>query len=276
MPYSLSAMTTSDGLSLAIHAWVPQDAKAAVLIVHGIGEHAFRYDHVARRLEAEGYAVYAPDHRGHGRSEGTRTYFETFQQPVADLRMLHGMVEKAHRGARIFMYGHSMGSGISLLYALEYQPDLAGLIVSGTVTNVEDGQPPWLLAAGRLAGAILPKARLVPPIPSSELSTDAAECARYDSDPLVSHEQLRLGMAAGIIRMGREIRQRARMITLPIMFLHGEADKITPVSGSTTMFGLVSSPDKTLHTYPGKRHELVNETNRDEVIQTIVDWLNKH
>lgn len=275
--YAHAELTTRDGLALHYHTWTPPTApRALVFIVHGIGEHGFRYDHVGRAMAQAGYLVVAPDHRGHGRSDGERTYFASFDQPVADLRQLYEVFIRQHRGLPVFLYGHSMGSGIALKYALTYQSELRGLILTGTVITLGEGQSPLALAAVRLVGARFPKLRLVPPLPTDTLSTDPATVRAYEADPLVDHQRLRVGMVHQLIELGREIRSKAHRLAIPLLVMHGEDDQLTPISGSQLIYQEASTSDKTLRTYPGLRHELVNERGRESIIQEMIDWLNKH
>ncbi|XWX02848.1 lysophospholipase [Aggregatilineales bacterium SYSU G02658] len=275
--YASAELTTRDGLTLHYHTWTPNEPpRALVFIVHGIGEHGLRYDHVGRAMAQAGYLVIAPDHRGHGRSGGPRTFFASFDQPVADLRQLYEQFVRQHRGLPVFLYGHSMGSGIALKYALAYQSELRGLILTGTVITLGEGQPAVSLAAVRLLGPRLPMLRLVPSLPTDTLSTDAATVRAYEADPLVDHQRLRVGMVHQLIELGRDIRSKAHRLAIPLLVMHGEDDQLTPISGAHFIHREASTSDKTLRTYPGLRHELVNERGREAIIQEMIDWLNKH
>lgn len=274
--YASAELATADGLSLHYHIWSPSSPpRALVFIAHGIGEHGLRYDHVGQALAQAGYRVIAPDHRGHGRSSGERTYFASFDQPVADLRQLYELFIRQHREVPVFLYGHSMGSGIALKYALAYQSELRGLILTGTVITLGEGQSPLALAAVRWVGARWPKLRLVPPLPTDTLSTDPATVRAYEADPLVDHQRLRVGMVHQMIELGRDLRSKAHRLTIPLLIMHGEDDQLTPISGAQWIYREASASDKTLRTYPGLRHELVNERNREAILQEMIDWLNK-
>jgi acylglycerol lipase len=273
----MPTFNTPDNATINYYEWLPlTPPKAVVIIVHGLSEHAARYAHVAKAWNADGYAVYALDHRGHGKSSGERSYFPNFGVPVVDLKQFFDIVKEKHPHEHIFMYGHSMGTGISLLWALEYQRELRGLLLSGTVITVEEGSNPLVVSVGGLLAKFIPLTRAVPSLPSSELSTDAEQVRLYDADPLVDRGQVRLGMGNGIIQAGRDIRARAQTLTVPMLVLHGDQDKICPPSGSSTIYELASSPDKTLKLYPGLRHELVNEIGRDGIIAEMLAWMNQH
>jgi alpha-beta hydrolase superfamily lysophospholipase len=277
MKTQLNSFTTPDKQKIAYYAWTPEsETKGVVLIVHGIGEHAGRYAHVAERWTRDGYAVYAPDHRGHGKSDGDRAHFDNFSQPVSDLRQLFDMLQKEHPHVPFYMYGHSMGSAIALAFALDYQRDLRGLILTGTAITVDELTNGVVIGVAGLVASINPKARLIPALPAETITSDPAELKKYDTDPLNDRGNMRVGILHKLIMLGRDIRARAKMLTLPMLIMHGEDDKLTPISGSRVLYASISSPDKQLLTYAGLRHELVNEVKRDEIIETMTQWLNAH
>lgn len=270
-------LNAPDGAKLHYYAWLPETApKAVLLIVHGYGEHAGRYAHVAEQLVEDGFAVYGIDHRGHGKSDGERVFFNSMEQPVEDLRHFHSQLKKKHEGLAFYMFGHSMGSIISLMYALHYQDDLKALVISGTATNAEETSNPVMVSVGQLVATVSPKTRLLPSLPASVLSTDEEMVKRYDADPLNDRGSMRIGIASQMIQSGRMIRANAKKLTLPLLILHGEEDQLTPISGSRAIHASASSPDKTLITYPTMRHEVVNERDRQRVIGDIRTWLSKH
>src|SRR5690349_10513651 len=148
MQHNTGSFKTADGLNIHTESWLPDgESRAVVLISHGVGEHIGRYAHVAVRLVADGYAVYGLDHRGHGKSGGLRSYYDDLNDPVNDLKIYFDQIKTAQSGKKIFLYGHSLGSLIALLYTLRYQSELAGLISSSTPLEVESSQPKLLIAA---------------------------------------------------------------------------------------------------------------------------------
>jgi len=275
--YDTRIIKAKDGMQLFAHAWQPPRRASKVLfIAHGIGEHAGRYDHLARALNEDRIAVFALDHRGHGRSGGLRAYFDDFGQPVRDLHQFWEEISLEHGGNPMYLYGHSMGSIIALMFALQYPHFLSGLILTGTATTVEEGQPAALVQVALLGGSILPKLRSAQGIDITTLSTDINIQRAYKADPLNDGKAIRLGMARGIILHGRAILQRAEDLRMPLLIMHGADDKLTPPSGSQAVYDRASSADKTLRFWPGMRHELINEQDRQAVIQVIRDWLMKH
>lgn len=276
MQHNTSVFKSSDGLNIHTESWLPDsDPRAVVLISHGVGEHIGRYNHVAARLVADGNAVYGLDHRGHGKSDGVRSYFNDLDEVVSDLRQYFDQVKAANLGKKIFLYGHSLGSLIALLFTLGYQNELSGLISSGTPLEVEANQPKLLISAGSALNSIIPKAAITP-LPTAYLSTDPAEVKAYETDPLVYHGNVRVRVGNQIVEKSRIVKARLAEFTLPMLVFHGAEDKICPPAGSETLYKGASSRDKILKIYPGMCHETHNETNKSMVLGDIATWLLAH
>lgn len=268
---------TSDGLKIHTIAWLPdQPPRAVVLLVHGLSEHSGRYPHVAAKLVEQGYAVYALDHRGHGRSEGLRSYFDNLDQPVNDLKQYFDTVKAAHPGQKLFIYGHSLGSLITLAFLLRYQQEFRGAVISGNPLAVEFSQPKLLVLAAGVLNSLIPKQAITAPLPSVYLSHDPAVIKDYDTDPLNYRGKVRVGMGYFILQAARDVRARMNELQLPLLIFHGEADKICPPKGSQLLYDGVGSTDKTLKFYPGLYHETHNELEKETVLANIVNWLNAH
>lgn len=272
MQFSQGTLKTADGLALRTVAWTPAaSAKAAIVIAHGLAEHIGRYEHVAQFfVDTHGYAVYGIDHRGHGQSQGLRTYFDSFDQPVADFKRYVDTLKPQH--SKLFLYGHSMGSLIALLYVLKYPQDFAALVSTGTPLDADTTVAAPVIALATLLDKIIPKVNFLP-LDSSALSHDAAVVAAYDADPLVDRKPTRIHMGMGIMHGAQEVKRRLAEITLPLLILHGGADKICPPSGSRVLHNGAGAADKTLHIYDGLYHEIHNEKERGEVLARIAAWL---
>lgn len=266
----------TDGLDLYTASWLPDtDAKAIVVIVHGLAEHIGRYDHIARAFVQHSYAVYGIDHRGHGRSPGLRSYFENFDQPVEDLKRYFDWVQADHPGKSIFMYGHSLGVLITLEFALRYQNQLTGLIVSGAPLGVEESQPMPLVLLGAALNHVVPAMPSVP-LDSKWLSHDPAVVTAYDTDPLVYRGKVRVRMGHYIVSISRKVRARLGELKLPMLILHGSADQICPVVGSQMVYDGAGSSDKMLKIYSDLYHEIHNEPQQETVLADMVNWLELH
>ena len=278
MNHTTSSFQSKDGTKIYTESWLPDsDPRAVVIIVHGLGEHIGRYGHVAPRLVDAGYAVYGLDHHGHGKSGGDpRTYFDSFDQPVNDLKQYLDSIKAAQPGKKIFIYGHSLGSLITLAFALKYQKDLAGLVLSGSTLAVETTQPALMVIAAGLLDKIAPKFAVTPPVPSTTLSRDEAVSRAYDSDPLVEHGNVRVRMGNQILTVSRDVKAHLSELKLPLFIFHGADDKLCPPAGSQILYDGAGSSDKTLKFYEGLRHETHNEPEQGMVIDNIINWLNAH
>lgn len=274
MQRTTQTITTPDGLALFSQAWLPDDApRAVVLLVHGVGEHSDRYQHVAAHLVGRGYAVYAIDHRGHGRSDGDRAFIRDFQQYVDDLRLLFEQIRAEQPGAPVFIYGHSMGSIIALLFALRYQNELAGVITTGTALRLPINLPPVLAYPVMWLAKLAGRAPVIPPIELGGLSRDPQVIDAYTADPLVYSGRMRLGWSVALVRGASEVEQRLPELCLPIIALHGADDPITLPASADIVRERAGSDDLTVRVYPGLRHEIHHEPEQGQVLDEIAAWL---
>lgn len=267
---------TADGLTIYTQNWLPEsEPKAIVLIAHGLGEHSDRYVHVANHLIQLGYAVYTLDHRGHGRSEGLRVYFEDFQHPVNDLKAYFDAIKQTYPDKKIFLYGHSMGSLISLYFTLRYQSELAGLIISGTPLTIDMPYPSFVLNVLHRLDGRFPQMPLAG-LSAKGVSRDKAIVTAYEKDPLVANSRVRVRMTYQMAASARELRGLVDQITLPLLVLHGTADRVCPVSGGKRLYEDAQSTDKTLKLYEGLYHEVHNEPEQETVLADVSNWLESH
>jgi acylglycerol lipase len=194
------------------------------VIAHGAGEHSGRYEHVARRLVDEGYAAYAFDHRGHGRSGGPRALIVRMSNAVADLHTLVALAASRHPGAAVFLIGHSMGGTISLLYAIDHQDHLSGLVLSGPLAALDPAPAPQRIIAGLLS-AVAPKAGLLA-IDPLLISRDPAVVSAYEEDPLVHHGKLSARTVTELASAIDSFPEAVRAITIPTLSMYGTEDRL--------------------------------------------------
>jgi alpha-beta hydrolase superfamily lysophospholipase len=259
------------GVEIRYRAWPTAGVpRAAVVISHGGGEHSRRYEHVARRLVDAGYPVFALDHRGHGLSGGERMRFDSVAPMAADLREMVGIAAARVPERRPFLLAHSMGAAIGLDYACDHQDELSGLVLSGALAALDQKTPVRL--AARAVARVAP-GRGIFKVDPETVSRDPEVVRAYDEDPLNFHGAFPAVSIVALERVGMSFPRRLPSLTLPLLILHGEDDRLTPPSGSRLVDELASSPDKTLHLYPGLRHEILNEPERDAIIDEILAWL---
>jgi acylglycerol lipase len=264
------------GLKLYYQYWLPDGKpKAVLLVAHGLAEHSGRYKNLVDYFVPKGYAVYALDHRGHGKSEGTRSYVDNFNDYLIDLKTFFDMVRKDNNSVKIFLFGHSLGSTIATAYAIEHQEELAGLIVSGASLVPSTSVSPLLLAMAGVVSALLPKMG-VTLLDASAISRDKAVVDAYVNDPLVFRGKVPARTGAELARMWKQLPEQMPRIKLPILIMHGFADRLSDPRGSKLLFERVGSKDKTLKLYDNCYHEICNEPEREQVFVDMETWLTKH
>jgi lysophospholipase len=267
-----SSFSGVGGRHIFWRSWTPDAPVRAVLVlVHGLGEHSGRYDHVVARLVGEGYAVYAVDHRGHGRSDGPRALIEDMDDVVADVDTLVDRVTEAEPAAPVFMLGHSMGGLIAVRYALAHQERLAGLVLSAALAQLDD-VPKGLELVGRALSVIAPRAPLIA-IDSALVSRDPAVVEDYRSDPLVHHGKVPARTAVGLADAVQSLPSTVGAITVPTLILYGTADGLCPPAGSVMLGERIGAADKTVKAYDGLFHEIFNEPERETVLDDVTGWL---
>lgn len=261
---------------IAWKSWSPagdQPLKGVVTIAHGYGEHIGRYRHVAERLNRAGFAVYGPDHHGHGESAGRRGRV-ALRTAVADLDQLIVTVSRArHPDLPQFLLGHSMGGAIALRYAMAHQRRLTGLVLSAPLAAVEGG--PALHWFARVLGKLLPGAP-VSRVDPRLVSRDHAVVKAYEADPLNHHGPIPAGVARELVihvgTLGRDV----AAITLPTLLMWGTADRLCPPAGAELVAERIGSSDLTVRRYEGLFHEILNEPEQGLVLDELVAWLDAH
>lgn len=263
---------STPGVDLYWQAWMPDgDPKAVVVIAHGGGEHSGRYEYVGEHLTGAGYAVYALDHRGHGRSHGKGANIEGLDLVVADLDGFVSLAGDRHRGLPVFLLGHSMGGAIAISYAVRHQDRLAGLVLSGAAADVAALSKVELVAS-RVLSRIAPGIGVFG-VDSSTVSRDPEIVRAYDADPLVHHGKLPARTIGELVAAGLRFPEDVRRISIPLLVMHGSADALTPPAGSEMVHANASSADKALKLYDGLFHEILNEPERDQVLADVTSWL---
>ncbi|MEM7092571.1 MAG: lysophospholipase [Actinomycetota bacterium] len=246
--------------------WQPDGAATCIVVlVHGYAEYAARYAHVAARLTAEGAAVYGQDHMGHGHSEGERALITDFAEVVADLRRLVDLAVVDHPDVPVVMIGHSMGGLLTSRFAQDYPSDLAGIGLLGAVIG------DWHWARDALALPELPEATT----DFSGMSRDAAEVELYATDPLIYRGRYKRPLLEAEMIALDLFQEHVDRLTMPVLFCHGDDDPFVDYRTSLEAVESMPSEDKTICVYEGARHELVNETNRNEVIDEIAAFVGR-
>jgi acylglycerol lipase len=259
------------GLEIYWQAWLPEASPdAIVLISHGGAEHGGRYAWTASQLTARGYATYAIDHRGHGRSAGPRAYVDRIDNAVTDLHALAELTRERHPATEVFLLGHSMGGLIAISYALAHQDDLAGLVLSAPLAVLEAN--PATRLASRLLSAAAPRLPVYR-IDGATVSRDPDVVRAYDDDPLNHRGMLPARTVGELAATTATFRDRLPELRLPVLTVYGTGDRLVDNAGSILVDEAGGSADSTLIAYDGLYHEVLNEPERERVIGDIGDWI---
>lgn len=266
------------GIEIYARCWTALGSppRAIVVVAHGIAEHGGRYAHVARQLTEAGCAVFAIDHRGHGKSGGKRAFVDRFAHAVADMDQLVEIARTEYPKLPIILLGHSMGGALSLSYAIKHQEKLSALVLSGPAIALE-GATPLLKALAGILSVLAPGLGLVQVDPSL-VSRDPDEVERYAKDPLNSRGKLPVRTVAELSNFIQILPAMLPVLKLPLLIQHGSDDKLAGVSGSQMVIDKCGSSDKTLKVYEGLYHEIYNELAEDRavVMKDLRDWILAH
>jgi alpha-beta hydrolase superfamily lysophospholipase len=262
------------GVRIVYDVWTPDvTPRAVVILSHGFGEHARRYDHVSARFGREGLVTYALDHRGHGRSGGKRVLVKDISEYTGDFDTLVGIATQEHPGVTRIVLGHSMGGGIVFAYGVEHPDDYDLMVLSGPAVAAQTAVSPLLAWLAKTIGAIAPGLP-VQQLDAGAISRDPDVVNAYNTDPLVHHGKVPAGLARALMLVGETMPQRAASLTAPLLVVHGSDDRLIPVDGSRQLVAAVGSPDVELKVYPGLYHEVFNEPEQDQVLDDVVSWIN--
>ena len=260
-----------NGLRIFFRSLRPKEKpRAFVVIVPGFNAHSGYYAWVAEQFVAAGLAVYAVDLRGRGNSDGERFYVENFEEYVRDVEAVVKVAKSREPNLPFFLFGHSAGGVVSCLYALDHQTELAGLICESFAHELP--APDFALAVFKGLGHLAPHAHILH-LPNERFSRDPKAVEAMDEDRLIAHETQPTRTMAALVRADERLKKEFRSITLPVLILHGTLDKNTKPSGSQHFYDRVGSSDKTLKLYEGGFHDLLNDTDRDLVMQDIQGWI---
>lgn len=307
MNYTTNTYKTKGGESIFYYKWPynPEvGLKGIVQISHGVGEHAGRYQPIATLLQEQGFEVYANDHRVHGRSAASKTMMgfydgdDYFEDAIEDMHELSMLIKKEHPNKKIILFGHSMGSLLSRKYVTEYGGDLQALILSGTASFMKGLGSIGLMSA-KVIRTFKGRARsnkLLKSVFFSEfnkkfkpnrtqvdwISSDEHQVDLFDADPY-RIEDFSLSIFLDILKGSKEINKQntfnATPKQLPIFIFSGDEDPVGEmgkgVKKVAKKYLKAGINDLTFKLYKGGRHEMLNEVNKEEVQNDVINWLNE-
>ena len=257
-----------DGTKLYLNKEVPEGARAAAVIVHGLCEHQGRYDYFAERFHKAGIATYRFDHRGHGRSEGERTYYTDFNELLDDTNVVVDMALQENPDIPVFLIAHSMGGFTVSLYGVKY-PDknLRGIITSGALTH-DNGKLITGIPKGMDPHEKLP----------NELGSGVCSVAEvvdwYGKDPY-NTQTFTAGLVYALCDGLEWFQDKVSSFSFPVLMLHGENDGLVSKEDTYAFFAAAASKDKQMKIYGNLFHEIFNEYCKDEVIDDVLAWIDR-
>ena len=268
-----TAIRGSGDVELFVQSWQPVGAiRGVVALVHGISEHSGRYGYLVDRLTREGFAVAAFDNRGHGRSGGVHGHIDSWSDYREDVRAFIRYTSAHFMRLPLFIYGHSLGALIVSDYILFYPEDLTGVILSGHPLQPTGAAKPYLVFIARILSKYKPLFSLPLGVADDALSRDPAVVKAFATDPLV-HRRVTARWGVESLAAIDRVRARAGEIDLPLLIIHGGADRVNSAEGSKELFKRASSTDKDIRIYPGGFHEPHNDLDKEAVMSDVIEWL---
>ena len=263
-----------DNVKIFTREWQPAGEPLGVVVIsHGLNAHSGMYEWAAGQFTSKGLAVYALDHRGHGRSEGERFFVKKFADWTDDLASFIEIVKTREPGLPLFLLGHSAGGVIACVYTLEHQDEIAGFICEDFAYQTPASDVAVAIVKG--VSHVAPHARVLK-LKNEDFSRDPAVVAAMNADPLIANESQPSETVAELARAADLLSKSFPQITLPLLILHGTADKVTKPSGSKEFYEKAGSSDKTLKLYEGHFHDLLADVGKEQVMADIQAWIGAH
>ncbi|MEM8524868.1 MAG: lysophospholipase [Bacteroidota bacterium] len=264
---------TRDQVQIYGKHWRAENPKAVVCLIHGLGEHIHRYDHLAEYFNEKGIVIIGNDRRGHGRSEGKRGHCQQFEDFLMEVKHLLATAKAHYPNLPTFLYGHSMGGNIVLNYLIKERPQLAGAILSGAWIRL--GNPPadWLYQVGKLAVKVIPSFTQSNDLNVNHISTDPAEVERYEEDNLI-HDQVTFATGISMIEAAKRLEYFSGRLPVPLLAMHGGEDQIILPSGTEALGKRIKS-EVEVKIWEGLYHEIHNEPNQKEIFEYVLSWMEK-
>lgn len=265
---------SKNGTRLFGQEWSPEGKpKAAIALIHGLGEHSGRYVHVAEALTANGYSLTAFDLQGHGKSGGIRGHAPAYDDLLDDVSKNLDLAREHFPGVPVFLYGHSLGGNLCLNYCLS-KNGLKGAIATSPLVETATPPPPVKLAVGKLLYNLVPSLTMENGLDRQALSRDPEVEKKYSSDPLV-HGKISARLALDMLNRGKQLLEKGSSYSIPMLVMQGSADRIVSPRATRLFAQSVNLSKITYKEWEGYYHELHNEPEKEQVLKFMVDWLDQ-
>jgi alpha-beta hydrolase superfamily lysophospholipase len=263
---------SGSGANIFYRCWAPAEPRAALLLAHGLAEHSGRYGDFASFFADAGIATYALDFPGHGRSDGKRGHVGDFQEYTEALGALLSLAREAHPDIPFVLFGHSMGGLIAADFLLQYQSEFVAAVLTGAAIQSPQQPSSIVLFINRVIASVMPRLGVLR-MDASGISRDPQVISDYENDPLVYRGKATAGLVTALFSAMKRVVENATSIRLPMLIMHGSVDSLTAVEGSELLHDSISSEDKKIVIYDGLYHEILNEPERKNVMEDILQWL---
>ena len=248
--------------------------KAALIVIHGLGEHSGRYKQLAEYFYAQDLVVFCPDQLGHGLSSGKRGHVRRFEDYFVAVEEIRDKLERDYPNIPCFVLGHSMGALIAALWLVENQNRFAGALFSGGAFRLAENPSNLLRSVVDTLAFLLPTVGVMK-IDGRKVSRDPDIVNAYIKDSLVHHKAYSARLISEFVKAMENLQRKSSVISIPVLVLHGEADTLTAPEGSTEFIKNISSQDKTLKMLPGVYHEILNEPEGPQLMSEMKEWIYK-
>lgn len=263
----------NDNTEIYAKSWTIDSAKGVICLVHGLGEHINRYEHVASFFNEKGYQFYGNDHYGHGQSGGARGHTPSYDGLLDEVDTLIDIAKNENPNLPIYLYGHSMGGNIALNYLFLRHPNIAGVIATASAIQLPNPPSAALLAVGKLMRKIYPKFAQPNGLELKYLSNDQSVIDAYVADELV-HNKVSSELGLALIERGHWLVESNRKTNIPLLLMHGAEDGITSPEG-TVELSKMTEGDVSLKIWKDMYHEIHNEIDKQAVLDYILNWIEK-
>jgi len=263
---------SKDNLDMYGQYWDPKgEIKAVVCLVHGLGEHSGRYNHIGEMLGSNGYALYGFDHRGHGKSGGKKGHFPSLESAMEDVDLLLEQAGKQFPGVPKFIYGHSMGGNIALNYLLRRQSIVRGAIITAPWLILDPPTGVFKVALAKIMNSIHPSFQDNNALDLNYLTHDKNVIQAYIKDDLV-HNKISAGAFLALNEAANWALENAHKLSKPLLLMHGDEDKLTSPKGSQE-FAVKAGKLVDFKLWECYYHEIHNETKKELVMNKMLEWL---
>jgi alpha-beta hydrolase superfamily lysophospholipase len=265
-------INSTGGITIFVRSWLPDtQPRGVVVICHGVNSHGGQYNWAGEQFAAAGFAAFALDLRGRGKSDGERFYVEHVADYVSDVAATIGTAKSRHPGLPVFLLGHSAGGVVSSTFVLDNPNELTGFVCESFAFQVP--APGFALAAIKGLSHVAPRLPVLK-LKNEDFSRDPKAVEALNNDPLTAHEAQPAITVAALVRADERLEQEFPKITLPLLIMHGTADKATVCQGSKFFYETAGSKDKTMKLYEGHYHDLLNDIGKEQVMADIQGWMN--